>query len=319
MIWYWGAWPSDPLGICPAHAVGVHKVEDGKITYYAHSPEGDGDLLTALRHRKPGKVTVVHFDDIVNHCRRPVYYEPFDSTFLGHFGYGAGSDGGRTVHNQVCCWHENLANTWPWTSDPTAYACLSWPESSGTVWDSMISPRMNFAGDSAIEFRQTTYSTLQHVSGTTIAVKGSTDNGATWPFTLGSVALTDTTLPWANDQRNVRIAWIFKGPPQTSGFWCLDDVEIWAKPTRNRDVSVSGVVRPYGIVSQGQTIVPAAMVWNHGKQPETLAVTMNITPGYTDTKTIVLYPYNDTLLEFSPWTAIHGNYTATAFCAGESP
>jgi len=111
---------------------------------------------------------------------------------------------------------------------------------------------------------------------------------------------------------------IFNRAASDEWFWCLDDVEIWAKPTRNRDVSVSGVVRPYGIVSQGQTIVPAAMVWNHGKRPRP-CVTMNITPGYTDTKTIVLYPYNDTLLEFHPWTAIHGNYTATAFCAGESP
>jgi hypothetical protein len=257
-------------------------------------------------------------DGKVAGCRFPFTHCFFDSTFQKDFGGAAGSHRGRIVHNQICCWHENLANTWPWYSDSTAYACLSWPESSGTVWDSMISPRMNFAGDSAVQFRQSTYSTLQHVSGTTIAVKGSTDNGVTWPFTLGSDLLTDTILPWANDQRNVRIVWTFKGPPQTSGFWCVDDVEIWAKPTRNRDVSVSGVARPYGIISQGQTVVPAAMVWNHGKQPETLVVTMHLGSSYSDARSVMLYPYNDTLLEFSPWTAIHGNYTATAFCGIDS-
>jgi hypothetical protein len=285
-----------------------------------NSPAYHKDLYEWLRQHKDeiAWIDVVHFPDKIHDCRAPSYVYRNDSTFRVHFGYAPGSDDGYTTHQQICCWHENLANTWPWYWNSSAYACLSWPESSGTVWDSMISPRMNFVGDSAVQFRQRTYSTLQHLSGTTIAVKGSTDNGTTWPYVLGDDELTEADLPWASNQRNVRIVWTFKGPPQTSAFWCVDDVEIWAKPTRNRDVSVSGVARPYGIIGQGQTVVPGAMVWNHGKQPETLNVTMHIGSSYSDTRSVMLYPYNDTLLEFEPWTAIHGDYIVTAFCAIDS-
>lgn len=312
----------------PPYHVGVIDSVDGNGNFY-YSGHTTNRWHKPLQHPNGDYVTIVEiaqtYDPItqtwlINGCRQPKCHLDNDSTFKVDFGGAAGSDEGYTTNAAKCCWQENLANTWPWYSDSTAYACLSWPESTGTVLDSMISPRMNFVGDSAIEFRQSTYSTLQHVSGTTIAVKGSTDNGATWPYVLGDDALTDTVLPWASDQRNVRIAWIFKGPPQTQPprAWCVDDIEIWAKPTRNRDVSVSGVARPFGIVSQGQTIVPAAMVWNHGKQPETLAVTMNISPGYSDMKSVMLYPYNDTLLEFNPWTATVGSYAATAFCGIDS-
>jgi hypothetical protein len=302
--------------------------QSGKIVYGDHSGI-DGvsdDLVGDIGDHwfKDGVVGfhIIHVPDQVAGCRQPQYSFHNDSTFQKDEGGAAGSDQGRTTHGQICCWHENLANTWPWYSDSSAYACESWTSSDSfaLVWDSMISPRMNFFGDSAVQFRQSTYSTLQHVSGTTIAVKGSTDNGATWPYVIGDDGLTEADLPWASNQRNVRIVWTFKGPPQTrpAHFWCVDDVEIWAKPTRNRDVSVSGVARPYGIVSQGQTMVPAAMVWNHGKQPETLDVTMDISPGYADTKTVMLYPYNDTLLEFTPWVAASGSYSATAFCGIDS-
>ncbi|MEO0115818.1 MAG: hypothetical protein ABIK93_10170 [candidate division WOR-3 bacterium] len=64
------------------------------------------------------------------------------------------------THKWVCCWHENLGGQWPWYSNPTAYACLSWDETNGTTWDTLISPRINLAGCSSIVFRQSSYSNL---------------------------------------------------------------------------------------------------------------------------------------------------------------
>ncbi len=52
-------------------------------------------------------------------------------------------------HQWVCCWHERLGGEYPWTSNPTPYACLMWDEDRGTTWDTLISPRINLAGCSS--------------------------------------------------------------------------------------------------------------------------------------------------------------------------
>ncbi len=178
---------------------------------------------------------------------------------------------------------------------------------------------MNLAGCSSVVFIQSCTTNLIHGSNKTIEIRGSTNDGATWSYLIGTDTTTRVQLPWASNQRNVRIAWIYKGPVQSGRFWCIDDVGIWAKPTREHDICVSEVRCPKGrggvttIITQGKTIKPAAFVWNLGREDESLAVTFKIGSSYTDTKWIKLCPYNDTLLEFSPWTATPGNYTATCY------
>ncbi len=197
-------------------------------------------------------------------------------------------------HAFIYCWHENQGGIWLWYDNPTVYACLSWSETRGNTWDTLISPRINLAGCSAAVFRQRCISTLQHGSNKTIEIRGSTNDGATWPYLIGTDTTTQASLPWATNQRNVRIAWIYKGPAQAGRYWCVDDIEVWAKPSRQRDVSVSEVKFPKGLITQGKQVKPSVFVWNHGMQTESISVRMTF-GGYTDTRWVRLHPYNDTL------------------------
>jgi hypothetical protein len=257
-------------------------------------------------------IGMVHIPNEIEGDKDPRYVLRNDSTVDVDFGGPPGSGAGQIKHVWICCWHENLANTWPWYSDSSAYVCLSWQETRGTTWDTLISPRMNLAGCSSVVFRQASYSNLLRGSNKVIKIMGSTNDGATWTDSIGTDTTTEVSLPWATNQRNVRIAWIYKGPVQEGRYWCIDDMEIWAKPSLSHDVSVSGIVRPCGIMTPGKTVVPTAFVWNHGTETESISVIMTFS-GYTDTRWVKLYPFNDTLLEFTQWTATPGNYTATCY------
>jgi len=247
---------------------------------------------------------VFHIPNTIRDCGKLDYSHTSDSTFRFLW---------YVRHQFKCCWHENLGGSWPWSSNPTAYACLSWTEASGTTWDTLISPKLNLAACSSVVFRQRTYSNLLHGGNKTIEVRGSTNDGATWPYLIGTDTTTEASLPWATNQRNVRIAWIYKGPVQAGRYWCIDDVEIWAKPSRERDVSVSEVRWPKGLITQGKQVTPSVFVWNHGRVTESISVRMTIGGGYQDTRWVKLYPYNDTLLEFATWNASPGTYTATCY------
>jgi hypothetical protein len=104
----------------------------------------------------------------------------------------------------------------------------------------------------------------------------------------------------------------------------VDDVEIWASPIRQRDVAVNGIAYPCGTITQGIPVLPRAYVWNHGKHVETLDVTMHIydsttsTRSYTDTRSLQLEPYADTLLQFDYWSAQPGVYVDTCYSTAGS-
>jgi len=123
---------------------------------------------------------------------------------------------------------------------------LKWEETNGTTWDTLISPRINLVGCSAVVFRQSCTTNLIHGSNKTIEIRGSTNDGASWTYLIGTDITTKAELPWASNQRNVRIAWIYKGPVQVNRFWCIDDVGIWAKPSRDKDISVPEIRCPKG-------------------------------------------------------------------------
>jgi Tol biopolymer transport system component len=273
-----------------------------------------------------GSYTVVHQVDPTKlaGCRDLLGYQDFDSSWIKFYapvhGGDAGSGGanGHTFHGWHCCWHENLANTWPWYADSTPYACLSWEEPKGITTDSLISPRFVFSGCSSLVLYQDVFTNLLHLSGRVIQIRGSTDDGATWPYLLGTDTTREVALPWAANQPKVRIAWIYHGWIQANRYWCIDNVEVWGKPSRRHDVSLPGVVSPCGPMSIGRTIRPSMYVLNHGSVPESVSTTMQIGAGYSNTKWVKLYPYCDTLLEFPTWTTSPGTFTVTAWCAGDS-
>jgi hypothetical protein len=115
----------------------------------------------------------------------------------------------------------------------------------------------------------------------------------------------------------VRLAWCYHGVV-SSGFWCIDDVELLAKPTRSKDLCVTEIQAPRGIITQGKIIRPRVYIWNTGKEAATSTVRLTIgSPPYSydQTQTIMPNPYNDTMLEFNlTWLAMPpGTYTVTAY------
>lgn len=239
-----------------------------------------------------------------------------DSTMKKEFEGAPGW--GAVRHQWVCCWHENLPNTWPWYADSSGYACLSWQENNGTTWDTLISPRIDLAACSSVVFKQMTYSNLLHGGNKTIEIRGSTDDGATWPYLIGTDTTTEAALSWATNQRNVRIAWIYKGPVQTNRFWCIDEIWIMAKPARRHDICVSEA-RPWKIISQGKNVSPCVHVTNYGENYDTVSVTVKIGNNlYNQTKEIHLFPYTDTSLFFPAWTATPGTHSLVAFASLDS-
>jgi hypothetical protein len=306
------------------HVVIIDSIDRQKdIIYYdehygVNSPwfSCNANLTRYMNSKGWATCRIVHIPDTVAQCMTLKQYESFDSTF----------DYRPYIWFFIkCCWHERLGGQAPWTSNPTPYACLNWAESSGSTVDSLVLPRINLAGcSSAVAVWACTTNLVMGGSRKTW-VLGSTDDGATWSETLAqdnTDTLTDADMPWATNQRRVRLAWVYEGPIQDTGFWCIDHVRILAKPTRNKDVSVSEIKEPgsHGadsipLLVPGKTIRPLAIVWNSGRQDESVPFTFKIDGGatYSDTKWMTLYPYLDTCVQFSPWTVTSGTHTAVCY------
>jgi hypothetical protein len=218
----------------------------------------------------------------------------------------------QIMHGFKCCWKEKLGGSAPWTSRSTPYACLNWDETNGTTWDTMVSRRTNFASCTSVVFIQSCTTNLQRNSNT-IEIRGSTNNGLTWPYLVGTDTTKKSYLPWAQNQRDVRLAWIYNGNVQEGRFWCVDDIGFWGKPAYEHDVSASEVWRPNGILTQGSRVLPVAFVWNGGKVEESIPVTFRIGDAYTCATWVRLAAYADTILTFPQWTASPGAYTATCY------
>ena len=303
---------------------GLNNGHAGKLLpegkYAAHNDEGgkngvwDGQQLLNTVHAMT-ELWVFQIPDwpddgqMVNGCNGPKDFWSCDSTVWGRYGYF------NIRHLWHCCWKEKLEGELPWLSNPTPYACLNWSEDHGQTWDSLISPRTNCVGCTSVVLVQSCTTNLSR-TGNVIQIRGSTDNGATWPYLVG----TDTTkravlTSWASNKRDVRIAWVYNGNVQKGKFWCVDDIGIWSKPPRLHDISVSGIKNPSGTVSQGTPVIPSVFVWNYGSSPDVAAVTLKIGSAYTSATTVNLPPYCDTILEFPQWVAVPGTYTISCYAS----
>jgi hypothetical protein len=269
-----------------------------------HSPDGVEEFTWSINGVSFKEVWVFRTPSKLSDCRNPLNFYGSESNAIGTWDIR---------HQYTCRWHERLYGEPPWSSNPTPYMCLKWEETNGTTWDTLISPRINLAGCSAVVFRQSCTTNPILESNKTIEIRGSTNDGASWTYLIGTDTTTKAELPWATNQRNVRIAWIYKGPVQVNRFWCIDDIQLLVKPGRNKDVCVSEILSPKGVISPGKIIVPYVVVQNSGPEFESLSVTLKIGSNYTDVKSIRLPYIYDSVLTFTPWTATPGNYTATCY------
>lgn len=166
------------------HSMTVVKILDGIIYVGGSSPhENDLDLckyITNPRHKVSG-LRILHIPNTLGNCREVQCQFNCDST-VKNMGIR---------HKWICCWHEHQGGDWPLTSKRSAYACLHWSEASGTTWDTLITPRLTFAGCSDVVMRLESYSTLNTGVGNSCALLACTTDARDW-FTLGNGDDDDT-------------------------------------------------------------------------------------------------------------------------------
>lgn len=301
-MWHWGGeWHSGV--ILPNGRYAAHNDFTGK---YSHFNNNDFPLFWRLQF-DVDEVYVFSFPPQYNNCNGPRDYWSADST-VG----GADDDQFTVRHMWACCWKEKLPGQAPWATRHTPYACLDWTESAGTTWDTLISPRANMVGCTSVVFIQSCTTSLSRGTNT-IEIRGSTDDGATWPYLIGTDTTRKADIDWAAGQGDFRVAWIYKGRIQEGKFWCIDDVGLWTKPPRAHDVSVSEVKCPKGMISPGKTLTPSAFVWNYGAVEESLQVTFRIGDIYTSSCWVKLPPICDTFVAFPAWAVTPGTYTARCY------
>jgi len=250
---------------------------------------------------------VFHVPEVINDCNDPKDFWSADSA-IG----GKAHDQFRVRHQWTCCWKEKLPGEEPWTSRSTPYACLNWSVINGVTNDTLIGPRANLAGCTSVVFIQSCTTSLDpHYPGLNRAkIIGSTNNGLTWDHQIGNDSTTKVALPWAREQRDVRIAWVYTGRVQGGKFWCIDEVGLWTKPPRTRDASVSEVKCPTGVVNADVTVVPSAFVWNHGQVDESILITFKIDAIYEESCRVDVPARSYEFVEFPAWLTVVGRHVA---------
>jgi len=311
-----------PPGWFPGHLYIVIDTEFGdevELIVIGNNPfEYEGLLFHSYRDviEQPHYIQIVSRpeNDMLAGCRDVKEKFTMDSTFKRHVQGKSGEPGwGWNAHREVCCWKGHARHSWPWTDNPSGYACLSWEHNARKTWDTMVSPRIDLRGCTDAKLHQMSLSTL--TKGTR-RVLGSTDDGETWPYVIGNDQLQTADLPWADNKQKVRLAWAYSGPVKLGEYWALDEIWVMARPSRNHDIWVTEA-RPRGIVGHGTRLQPWVRVFNRGEKADTFNVTLRIGSYlYNQTRQVSLNPYSDTSLRFTPdWTATPGTHTVVAYAS----
>jgi|GEM_PF-1621556 len=104
--------------------------------------------------------------------------------------------------------------------------------------------------------------------------------------------------------------------------WYIDDVSgVGFIPfIPSHDVGVSEIVTPTGIIYDGDVVTPEVVVENLGSVPDTVDVTLDISPPvlksrqvYHEVVTAVVDAETTLAVTFPEWTAIAGSYDVTAY------
>jgi hypothetical protein len=281
-----------------SNAYGAHGENDRK------EPQG---VFKDFFGRPWDKLYVFHVPEIINDCNGPKDLWSADSAIGGE-----NHDQFKVRHQWTCCWKEKMPGEDPWASRSSPYACLNWSDNviNGFTWDTLIGPRANLAGCTSVVFIQSCTTSFINGGVNHAKILGSTDNGRTWDHEIGNDSTARVVLPWAIDQRDVRIAWVYTGRPQGSRFWCVDEVGLWTKPPRTHDASVSEVKCPTGVVNANVTVVPSGFVWNFGAVDESVLVTFTIDTIYEQSCWVEVPARSYEFVEFPAWTSVVGRHVA---------
>lgn len=155
-------------------------------------------------------------------------------------------------------WHRDSANTY-WPSNHTGYAKISLISKLGNptnpIIDSLISPIVDCSRFRNIMLRCTSF--IRHRQNNYSAkIIGSIDGGVTYPYSIAEFYghYDDTILPvktfnlnWAQEQENIRIAFVFIGQIIDIDFWCLDNISLTGEYVFDTDVASHLILKPLNI------------------------------------------------------------------------
>lgn len=158
---------------------------------------------------------------------------------------------------------------------------------------------------------------FKYLTGDTITLSVSGDNGATWTVLESWTALTAnaevaeydiTTMAAGLSQ--VKIKWNYAG--NYSWYWAVDDVKIFQPATH--DIKVTAIT-PDGQVEADSTYIPSVTVVNNGCSSDSsysIMLSDGVSYSQTVTVTAALAPAGTYVASFPGWTPAAGSYTLTA-------
>jgi hypothetical protein len=206
-------------------------------------------------------------------------------------------------------WGRVEANEPPWEGNNTPYAVIDSTRPLETGEDSMITPSFDCMGHSNITLRCSTFF-KGSIGAYESHLLGSVDNG---PFDIqvfdysGSQMneLQVIDLPWAAEQSEVRLAWVFTGSNDMIDYWAIDNVTVLGTSGGGGiDVGVEMIIAPRGASNYNTIISPTAIVHNFGEESASFMTLMTIGLGYVDSAQVEnLEPGESTPVVFMDWLA----------------
>ena len=200
-------------------------------------------------------------------------------------------------------------------------AYCTWSTGGATSNDQwLITPSLNVSSGDSLKFYLWWFGSYQD----TVYVKLSTTTNATASFTTTLKTLdTNSLRPMSTWKRfaidltpyagqNIYIAFQEKVADNynNGAYIALDLVSLGTTPAI--DAATISIDVP-AIIAPG-TASPVATVFNYSYAPQTFDVTMNISGGYTSTKTVTALGTNSShQVTFDPWTSITGIDTITVY------
>ena len=206
-------------------------------------------------------------------------------------------------------WSRAEPNEPPWEENNTPYAVIDSSPPHETGQDSLISPLFDCVGYTEVTLRCSTFF-KGSIGAYESSLFGSINNG---PFDIpvfdysGSQMneLQTLDLPWAANQPEVRLAWVFVGPTGMIDYWAIDNVTVLGTSGGiSNDVGVEIIFAPRGPSNYNTVITPAASVHNFGQNPASFSTIMSIGTGYLDSARVEnLQPEATVSVFFRDWRA----------------
>ncbi|MEO0072303.1 MAG: hypothetical protein ABIK10_02520 [candidate division WOR-3 bacterium] len=170
-------------------------------------------------------------------------------------------------------WHRAISGYW--STNSSGYALISYDQKNKTRLDnnidSLISPIIDCSRYRNIIMRCSLY--FQHNTGNyTAKIIGSTDGGITYPYLIKDLyghyfnpQLETIALDWANEESQVRIAFVFEGEILNINFWCLDNLSLVGDWVYDFDVAPVQIIKPTNTQIPGRCTLQVKIA-NLGKE-----------------------------------------------------